>query len=318
MLRVGPHQIFLTLFSSTLAWDCSSPHLFALPGASYPTASLLAPLRASFPSPAGPNWSYTFSFCAPLEGASVAPLCAGAALAYQVADDGSCFALAAQRSDSPLAPLPATDGQGLFLRLDAGEACGDMRTPRSLVLHLSCAAFAPYSKVLSFSESLLCEYHVRVASPAGCVNECPRDAATGEVCGGALRGACRVHGAAAGCDCVEGVGGHACEHNLVTTGDTKLTARIQVQGLGIKGKTLLPEVFFLFGPLLCIRAVFFRSSLLHGRKRLAMLSLVLCSACMLLVGPLLPSCTAESTCTFPSFHHTKKRARGAVRPTCAL
>ena len=282
MSRAGPYHLLLTFIYSTLAWNCSSPHLFALPGASYPTAALLAPLRASFPSPAGPNWSYTFSFCAPLQGASVSPRCAGAALAYQVADDGSCFALATQRSDSPLAPLPAPDGQGLFLRLDAGEACGDMQTPRSLVLHLSCSAFAPSSEVLGFSESLLCEYHARVASPAGCVSECPRDAATGEVCGGAVRGACRVHGGAAGCNCAVGLGGRACERNSATTG-YDIKRRVSASQLRGLGENLLPGVFFVFGLLLLRTRT--PVCLLISRRRRGLLCLAYCSACVLLVGP---------------------------------
>ncbi len=197
--------IALTL-CATYADLCAAP--LVVDGQAYDLSPLAGALRFT----AANGWAFHFSACARMYGAALAPIakCPGYALAYQITEGGSCFALAGYRSGARQA---APGGQGLVLDLRGGDSCDSVL--RRVHVTLICSADA--STLDSVEESCgKCCYTMVVRSPAGCAAACPVDAASGLVCSGATRGECsRAAGAPAICVCHPGFSGATCLQSSV-------------------------------------------------------------------------------------------------------
>ena len=165
------------------SWTCLPNGDIAIGAAIYPT-SLLPPLSVTFPG-SPPN--YNLTLCAPFSPLDISPACAGApAFGFQLTkgDGAGCYALGRERTQA--LPAPAH----VELRMEAGDAA-NCPAPRTLVVDLVCSD-APVTEPLRMFERPRggCDYHATVVSPAGCVRGCPRDPATGLVCGGPAHGTC--------------------------------------------------------------------------------------------------------------------------------
>ena len=181
-------------------WACA----FTLGGLSY-NLTALPPLRAR----AG-GATYVLDACRDVAAAAADPRgsCSGAAApAWQYRGD-FCYALGARAPAPRVAALPG-GSLGAAVTFSGGAVCAN-GVARSSSLFFECAA-APAA--VTASEPAPCAYELRVAHPAACPAECPRDGARGdEPCGGATRGACvAAADGGASCACIGGASGAACE-----------------------------------------------------------------------------------------------------------
>jgi hypothetical protein len=101
---------------------------------------------------------------------------------------------------------------GATVSLDGGDACGPIQ--RSISIDVLCSdSVRPANITIVESTERICLYRARVESRAGCPTECNREPATGAVCGGIRRGACRAESRStlASCVCKAGFAGPLCE-----------------------------------------------------------------------------------------------------------
>ncbi len=261
--------IFLTA-RAACAHLCAAP--LVVDGKAYD----LTPLAAALPHTAANGWAFYLSACARMYGAAVAPTakCPGYALAYQITEGGTCFALAGYRSG---ARGVAHGAHGLELDLRGGDSCGSVM--RSVRVTLICSA--GISTLDSVEESCgKCCYVMVVRSPAGCATACPVDAASGLFCSGAARGECsRVVEAPATCTCHPGFSGATCSHSssALPAAGAAAAPTLQPAAPPLRELPWLPATQLAFGVLLAALC----------SRRAKRISLGACGLSALLLGALL-------------------------------
>ncbi len=153
------------------------------------------------------GWTYSLAACG-----AVAPLpaaCAGAAPGSAALQQtaGACYGLGSFATRTVTATAT-----GVALSFSGGDG------GRSSVTTVECADVARPQVVRWGSGAAPGSYTALVRARAGCALECARDAATGAICGGEVRGACVADGGAEGathCSCSEGYSGAACSESAV-------------------------------------------------------------------------------------------------------
>ena len=208
----------LSLFESTSAADSTCTAL--TPAGTFDLAPL-GTLHALSPSNERTlGWLFAFNVCENVDTSKIAQHCAKKAPAPAVVAgvNPHCRVLGqlSQRSVQPLedkrAGVRVTFGDGEVTTPADGEedACGEH--PRAISIDIVCADVARARVRLHENATRPCGYIALVESRVGCPLTCARDPASGAVCGGEGRGACRMEaaGAAAACVCASRHSGPAC------------------------------------------------------------------------------------------------------------